>query len=80
MVYKNKSIALMFIFISIIFLLLVNGMEFYIKFQFQFNIMTIFYAVAAVWLRAIWILWTMNFWFLIFNIYIRYRLVNERFR
>lgn len=78
--HTNRSIASVFIGINIFNLVLLNVTDFYLKFHYQFEINTIFHSLALIYFRAIITLISVIFMFLTYNIYIRYQLINERFR
>lgn len=78
--YKSNYIAIVFICFIYINLIGMNATDFYQKFSFKLNIITFFYYLTAIWTRSIMLTMSSIFAFFSFHIYIRYRLINERFR
>lgn len=77
---KNQLIAKTMIIITNVFVVIMSLVDFYLKFGYDFSMKIVFYYIGVIWVRAIILLLPAIFMFQSYNIYIRYRLINEYFR
>lgn len=77
---KHELIAKAIILTTIICMIIMNVADVYLRFKFKFTIHIIFLYIAIQWLRSIILLFAAIFMYTSYNIFIRYRLINERFR